>query len=246
MRALGHGWLRVLERTQTYLMILFACLCLSLHVFACLCISLPVFACLCLCLRSVAPLVEMAVSWASMLLLTMKQRAQTRSCFQPLYMQDQGCCHYDNFRVGSFQGAFLADHHWQQRYNSPSGEERWVLSIAVSHPQFDEHLAKGRTHLILLTSATSASIPNSFCMLLEIFESRSGAQSQNCEVERLYTTETGVVGYSILPASCIYIRHIHQTYIYMYVCIIHSYVTYTDAIDICIHTYILEATKLAS
>ena len=121
-----------------------------------------------------------------------------------------------------------------------------MLSIAVSHPQFDEHLAKGRTHLILLTSATSASIPNSFCMLLEIFESRSGAQSQNCEVEKLYTTETGVVGYSILPASCIYIRHIHYTYIYMYVCIIHSYVTYTDAIYICIHTYILEATKLAS
>ena len=97
-------------------------------------------------------------------------------------------------------------------------------------------------------------------MLLEIFESRSGAQSQNCEVEKLYTTETGVVGYSILPASCmyifVYIRHIHYTYIYicmyvyiyiyMYVCIIHLYVTYTDAIYICIHTYILEATKLAS
>ena len=113
-----------------------------------------------------------------------------------------------------------------------------MLSIAVSHPQFDEHLAKGRTHLILLTSATSASIPNSFCMLLEIFESRSGAQSQNCEVEKLYTTETGVVGYSILPASCIYIyiRHIHYTYIYiftryMYVCmhytlVCHIYRTY--------------------
>ena len=97
-----------------------------------------------------------------------------------------------------------------------------MLSIAVSHPQFDEHLAKGRTHLILLTSATSASIPNSFCMLLEIFESRSGAQSQNCEVERLYTTETGVVGYSILPASCIY--KAHTLYIYIYICM---YALYT-------------------
>ena len=37
---------------------------------------------------------------------------------------------------------------WRQmlrgaRYDSLSGE-RWVLSIAVSHPQFDEHLAKGQ------------------------------------------------------------------------------------------------------
>lgn len=31
------------------------------------------------------------------------------------------------------------------RYDSPSGQERWVLSIAVSHPQFDEHLAKGQS-----------------------------------------------------------------------------------------------------
>eukprot|EP00435_Cladocopium_sp_Y103_P067868 s242_g30.t1 len=42
-------------------------------------------------------------------------------------------------RVLGFDASF--DH--EAAYNSPSGEERWVLSIAVSHPQFDEHLAKG-------------------------------------------------------------------------------------------------------
>ncbi|CAL1167232.1 unnamed protein product [Cladocopium goreaui] len=42
-------------------------------------------------------------------------------------------------RVLGFDASF--DH--EATYNSPSGEERWVLSIAVSHPQFDEHLAKG-------------------------------------------------------------------------------------------------------
>eukprot|EP00438_Fugacium_kawagutii_P009122 Skav231778 [mRNA] locus=scaffold3283:100773:103058:+ [translate_table: standard] len=42
-------------------------------------------------------------------------------------------------RVLGFDASF--DH--EATYDSPDGQERWILSIALSHPQFDDHLAKG-------------------------------------------------------------------------------------------------------